>query len=273
MRNLILGNKGMIGSYLEEYLLSIDEEVMGIDIKYGNIDNDLRYWSSYQEELFENCDFVYFLAFDVGGANYLNSYQNKYHFIYSNINIMQNVFSLLEQYEKPFIFTSSQMSNMTESSYGILKLIGEKYTESIGGMIAKFWNVYGIQYGDPRKYYAVTDFIKNGLAGDIKLKTNGAERRQFLHALDASRAMVAMSKHYDDRKKYDVTSFEWTTILDLATMIGNKLNRTVVPSNKTDSLQRARLEEPNTDILSIWKPEIKLEDGIDELIEEYRKES
>ncbi len=272
MRNLILGNKGMIGSYLEEYLLSIDEEVTGIDIKMGNVDNDLRYYSSYQEDLFEKADFVYFLAFDVGGSKYLSSSQNDHHFIYSNTQIMYNVFSLLEQYNKPFIFTSSQMSNMTESSYGILKLVGEKYTESLNGMIAKFWNVYGIQHGDPEKFYAVTDFIKNGLVGDIKLRTDGKEQRQFLHALDASRAMVAMSKHYEYGKKYDVTSFEWTSILDLANMIGKKLNRTVVPSNKKDSLQRASLEQPSSDILSIWTPEINLEDGINELIEEYRKE-
>ena len=39
---------------------------------------------------------------------------------------MVNTFDLLAKYKKPFLFASSQMSNMGYSNYGILKLLGEK---------------------------------------------------------------------------------------------------------------------------------------------------
>ena len=58
---------------------------------------------------------------------------------------MNFTFDSLKKYNTPFIFASSQMSNMNDSSYGILKRIGEKYTKCLNGKIVKFWNVYGIQ--------------------------------------------------------------------------------------------------------------------------------
>ena len=42
---------------------------------------------------------------------------------------MTKTFELLKKYNKKFLFASSQMSNMSYSNYGILKLIGEKITK------------------------------------------------------------------------------------------------------------------------------------------------
>ena len=58
---------------------------------------------------------------------------------------MTQTFGLLEQYKKPFVFASSQMSQMSYSPYGVMKRMGELYTESLNGLIVKFWNVYGIE--------------------------------------------------------------------------------------------------------------------------------
>jgi hypothetical protein len=97
------------------------------------------------EEKIIEADFVHFLAFDIGGSMYMAKYQNTFDFISNNIKIMNNTFDLLKKYNKPFIFASSQMSNMSYSTYGTLKAIGEKYTEALGGIIVKFWNVYGYE--------------------------------------------------------------------------------------------------------------------------------
>jgi len=270
MNNLVLGGEGMIGKYLVKYLQEQNETVYSIDIKKEKQIHDLRYQSEFLQDMMFKADFVYFLAFDVGGSKYLSSKQNDISFIRNNFMIMDNVFNNLFYYNKPFIFTSSQMSNMLESTYGNLKLVGEKFTKALGGMIAKFWNVYGIQTYNPISNYAITDFIQNGLEGSISMRTNGKEKRQFLHARDASKAMVTMRDNYESGKSYDVTSFEWITINEVATMISNKLGCNLFSGEQIDSLQRARLEEPNQDILNIWKPEITLDKGLDELIEYYK---
>ena len=97
----------------------------------------------------KRADFVHFLAFDVGGSTYLAKYQNTFDFIHNNMKLMTNTFELLREYNKPFIFASSQMSNMSFSIYG-LKAMGERYARVLGGLTVKFWNVYGIEH-DPEK--------------------------------------------------------------------------------------------------------------------------
>ncbi len=54
---------------------------------------------------------------------------------------MNNTFDLIKNYNKPFIFASSQMAEMGYSSYGMLKSLGEKITHDLGGLVVKFWKV------------------------------------------------------------------------------------------------------------------------------------
>ena len=120
---LILGSRGQIGSSLEVYLKK-KYNVEGVDILNGK-NEDLRSNSNKIQSLIKNTDFVFFLAFDVGGSRYMDKYQNSYVFIMNNVQIMANTFSILKKNKKKFIFATSQMSNMLFSSYGILKKIGE----------------------------------------------------------------------------------------------------------------------------------------------------
>ena len=61
--------------------------------------------------------------------------------------MMANVFGHIADYKKPFVFASSQMSNMSYSPYGVMKRVGELYTKSLGGLIVHFleclWNRKG----------------------------------------------------------------------------------------------------------------------------------
>ena len=75
--------------------------------------------------------FVFFLAFDVGGSRYLKKYQHTFDFINNNTHLMAQAFDALNKYNKPFVFASSQMSNMSYSPYGVLKRVGELYTKSL----------------------------------------------------------------------------------------------------------------------------------------------
>ena len=45
-------------------------------------------------------------------------------FLDNNLSLMLNTFNYIKKYSIPFIFASTQMSNMNHSSYGTLKELG-----------------------------------------------------------------------------------------------------------------------------------------------------
>ena len=210
MKITILGSSGQIGAYLSEYLHEKGHEIIDFD-KEENYSHDMTIIpNQYLEDAIESADFVFFLAFDVGGSRYLKKYQHTFQFIDNNTRLMANAFGLLKKYNKRFIFASSQMSNMSYSPYGVLKNVGELYTKSLNGLIVKFWNVYGVE-NDREKSHVITDFIRNGFeTGVIDMLTDGQEEREFLYAEDCCEALEIIMKNYDDFTSEDnlhITSF------------------------------------------------------------------
>ena len=220
MKVTILGSGGQIGAYLTEYLRKKDYEVLEFDITNGEHQDMTHIPNTYLRNAIMNSDFVFFLAFDVGGSHYLKKYQHTFKFIDNNARMMANVFGLLEKYDKPFVFASSQMSNMSYSPYGVMKRVGELYTKSLGGLIVHFWNVYGIEK-DMEKAHVITDFIRKGFeTGVIDMMTDGTEERQFLYAEDCCKALKIIMKKYDEFKSDDslhITSFRNNSICLLYT--------------------------------------------------------
>ena len=181
---------------------------------------------------------------------------------------MDRTFDLLQKYYKPFIFASSQMSNMSYSTYGILKAIGEKYTESLGGLVVKFWNVYGYEK-DEEKSHVITDFIEMAKLGKIQMRTTGTEVRQFLYGDDCSKCLFTLSKFYkkiDRSRGLHITNFEWTSIEKIASIIKKEIECEVIPGIKEDNVQKDKRNEPSDYILNYWKPSTSLKEGIREVI-------
>ena len=124
MRVTILGSSGQIGAYLTEYLRGKGHEVTEFDKNY-NIDHDMTKIPNYQlRHAIKDSDFVFFLAFDVGGSRYLKKYQHTFKFIDNNARMLAGAFEHLAEHGKPFIFASSQMSSMSYSPYGVMKRVG-----------------------------------------------------------------------------------------------------------------------------------------------------
>lgn len=274
-RHLVLGSSGQIGGHLCEYLESINETVKRFDI-VDSLDFDLRIQNN---ELLNNAlsesDFVYFLAFDVGGARYLANNQDRASFIGNNMKIMSNTFDVILNHNKPFVFASSQMSYMSDSSYGSLKRLGEKMTLDLGGVVTRFWNVYGIE-NDLTKSHVITDLVRCGLrTGKIHVMTDGKEVRQFLYADDCSRCLYEVSKEYNkfSRNSLDVSSFAWTSVFEIAKIIANKLEISEITfGNFKDGLQTLDPINPDRHVLNFWEPKISLIDGISRIVEfEKRK--
>ena len=185
---------------------------------------------------------------------------------------MLYTFEALKNYRKPFIFASSQMSNMSYSPYGVSKALGEAYTRSLGGITVKFWNVYGPEH-DLEKSHVITDFILKAKHGEITMMTDGTEERQFLHAEDCSNALMILSQKYseiDRDQELHITNFEWNTILEVADIIKESIPCKITPATEKDTVQLNKRNEPDPYILNFWKPTISLKDGIGKIIEEMK---
>ncbi|NDE68231.1 NAD-dependent epimerase/dehydratase family protein, partial [bacterium] len=241
---LILGSGGQIGAALAEYVEKKGHEALRFDIVH-NLEHDLRiHNNTHLDSLMKQADYVFFLAFDVGGSRYLKKYQDTYDFISNNVKLMNTAFDMIKKHNKKFIFASSQMSNMGYSNYGLLKAVGEAYTRTLGGIVVKFWNVYGLET-DHEKAHVITDLIKKAeSSGIIDLLTDGTEERQFLHSDDCSECLVILAEKdakIPRDKELHVTTFEWTNILNVANIISKHFNNAPVkPAPAKDDVQKGK---------------------------------
>ena len=280
MKITILGSSGQIGSYLTDYLRKKDYEVFEFDIVNGEYQDMTHIPNAYLRNAIMGSDFVFFLSFDVGGSHYLKKYQHTFKFINNNARMMVNVFGLIEQYEKPFVFASSQMSSMSYSPYGVLKRVGELYTKSLNGLIVKFWNVYGIER-DMEKAHVITDFIHKGFkTGDINMMTDGREEREFLYAEDCCEALETIMGCYDQFSSTDelhITTGVSTSILEIAQniqslfkSIGKEIK--ISPSSSKDEVQKDARNIPDPYIRKWWTPKTTVVDGISKVFDEIKLE-
>jgi nucleoside-diphosphate-sugar epimerase len=280
MKITILGSSGQIGSYLSQYLRGKGHLVTDFD-KVETPNHDMTVIpNQYLENAIETADFVFFLAFDVGGSRYLKKYQHTFQFIDNNARLMANAFGILQKYNKRFIFASSQMSNMSYSPYGVLKNVGELYAKSLNGLIVKFWNVYGIE-NDHEKAHVITDFIRKGFeTGVIDMLTDGQEEREFLYAEDCCEALETIMENYSSFTTEDnlhITSFRSTKIVDIANIIIGqfnligKYNVKLQPSEEKDSVQMDKKNKPDTYLTKWWTPKTTIEQGILKVFKDMEK--
>ena len=278
---LILGSEGQIGGHLYDFFKHKKKyKILKFDIILGN-SFDLRKFNNKKlEKNIKESDFVFFLAFDVGGSTYLKKYQKTFNFLMNNLLIMTNVFRLLKKYKKKFIFASSQMSNMDFSPYGTLKRLGEDVTKSLNCLYVKFWNVYGIEK-EEEKSHVITDFVKMAIEKKkINMLTSGKESREFLYADDCSKGLYKIMNNFNffmkKKRELHLTTSEKIRIIKIARIVKKLLLKQgliikIKPSKKKDSLQNNINNSSNNFFLKYWKPETKIEEGIQKIINYYKK--
>ena len=279
MRVTILGSSGQIGAYLTEHLREKGHFVKEFDKNNGDHEDLTKIPNLQLRDAIMDADFVYVLAFDVGGSHYLKKYQHTFGFIDNNARMMANVFGYLSEFKKPFVFASSQMSNMSYSPYGVMKRVGELYTKSLNGLIVKFWNVFGIE-NDMEKAHVITDFIKKGFeTGTIDMMTDGTEEREFLYAEDCCEALEAIMENYSEFTSNDdlhITTGSSTDILGIARTIQSlfkEIGREVVvaPSESKDEVQKDARNVPDPYIKKWWQPKTSVTEGITKVFTEMKK--
>ncbi len=279
MKVTILGSSGQIGAYLTEYLRKKGHEVIEFDKNFDERHDMTVIPNIKLHGAIHQSDFVFFLAFDVGGSHYLKKYQHTFGFLDNNARMMVNAFEYIQKYKKPFVFASSQMSNMSYSPYGVMKRVGELYTRSLNGLIVKFWNVFGIET-DMEKAHVITDFIKKGFeTGTIDMMTDGTEEREFLYAEDCCEALEAVMENYSDFTSNDelhITTGDSTDILGIARTIQSLFKEigrevTVAPSESKDEVQKDARNVPDPYIKKWWQPKTSVTEGITKVFTEMKK--
>jgi len=263
MNNLVIGSSGFIGKSLCEYLRNKNEIVTEFDI-VRNKNEDAR------EVVFslEKFDRIYFLAWEVGGAKYLYAENAQFEQLDNNLQILINLMPQLKLSNKPFLFISSQLAEDVDTVYGVTKRLGEVWTKLLpNGFFIRQWNVYGPIEGISMRSHVISDFILQAITtGEIKMLTTGDEFRQFIHIDDVCSAYYTV---IDKKIKgtFDVTSFEWIKVIDVAKIISEITGAKVIPGKIIGST-------PNTPIkgkIPDWKPTISMYDGLNEMVEKIEK--
>jgi nucleoside-diphosphate-sugar epimerase len=257
--NIILGGAGLIGRALKAELERAGESTVVLDLKHGF---DLR---ERDPDEYPPGTYYWFLAWDVGGAKYIMNPARQIGILRNNLRLCERVFSCLACRDAPFTFVSTQMAGYP-NAYGASKNVGEVWARSLShGRIARLWNVYGAEPVGERTHL-VSDLIWQGARGLIRLQTSGRERRQFIHACDAARALIV---HRDNGlTQVDITSGVWVPVLEIARRVAGAMGARLdtAPEDGYESL----IEPSNP--LPGWHPEISLQDGIARIIEQMRAE-
>jgi nucleoside-diphosphate-sugar epimerase len=251
--NLVLGSEGFVGKPLCRYLENLGEKVIRFDIKRG-VEEDGRTATLKLDDV----DRVYFLAWDVGGAKYLYREETQLHQLDWNMRLLLNLMPQLRAKEKAFLFVSSQLAEEYDTVYGVTKRLGEVWAHLLKGVRVRLWNVYGSIEEQSERSHVISDFLWQAInTGEIRMLTTGSERRQFIHIDDVCTAIhYAVSAGLQD--VFDITSFEWVRVMDVAKIIAEFTNAKVIPGDLIGNtpMTPIRGKIPN------WLPKVSLREGL-----------
>lgn len=258
MRELVLGGEGLIGSTLTAALRARNHHVVSLDLKSGH---DLR--KSFDLAPFEECDRVWFLAWDTGGAKFLEAEDRQHEQYRNNCELSLRIFDALARTKKPFLFSTSQLAGLP-NAYGTTKLMAWHWAAHLGGKVARLWNVYGWEHPDARSH-VVTDLVLSGLRGQVKCMTTGEERRLFLYKSDC---VAALLKLFDSQlQTAEIAGPKWLKIREVAEEVARQLKVDV----EMGQARGSEVPIDPTELLPDWQPEVSLADGLSRVITDARE--
>ena len=254
----MLGGDGLIGLALGAALRAKGRTVTSLDLQSGV---DLR--KPFDIAPFEKCDRVWFLAWDTGGAKYLEAWNQQHEQYKNNCEISLRVFDALARTGKPFLFATSQLAGLP-NAYGTTKLVAWHWTLNLGGKVARLWNVYGWER-PTIKSHVITDLVLSGLKGRVRCMTDGLEQRRFLYKSDCIAALMQL---FDGpQQSAEIAAPEWVTIRSVGVEIARQLR---VETEFGDAKGSECLVDPK-ELLSDWRPRVSLSGGIAQVISDAKR--
>jgi len=305
---IVLGAGGFIGNHLVNRLKKEGYYVKGVDIKHpefspSNADEfiigDLRDLNVVHAVISVECDEVYQLAGEVGGAGYLFTGEHDAEVMHNSAQINLNVAQVAYEKKVKALFYSSSACiypeenqlqpdspNCEESSaypanpdseYGWEKLFSERlylsYKRNYGlnVKIARFHNIYGPEStwngGREKAPAAICRKVAQAKQNEaIEIWGDGLQTRSFLYIDDCLDAVLKLMRS-NFTGPYNIGSEEMISMLDftkLVLKISNK-NNTI---QTIDGPQGVRGRCSHNALISRdiqWQPNYNLQQGISKL--------
>lgn len=257
------------------------------------------------EKAFRNVDICIHLAAKIGGIGYFHKYpatilseNNK---MYSSVfeaavknNIKRMVYvssSMVFESTTQFPSKEDDIKNIPVpiSAYGFSKLVGEWYCHSFWDeyklpfSICRPFNAYGINEfpGHEIGYaHVIPDLVKKILIGQypLQLLGDGQQTRCFTHVSDVANGIItiAMSSKAEN-EDFNVANPEEIKIVELAEKIWTICNRKEsfqIEYTRGFKYDIKRRVPDTTKIQTLlgWKPQVKFEDGLKEVVTWLKKE-
>ena len=257
IRELVLGGDGLIGSTLAEELSRRGHLVKSLDLRSGC---DLR---QVDDQPFRECDRVWFLAWDTGGARYIEAADRQHEQYKHNCELSVRVFDALSRSRTPFLFVSSQLAGLP-TAYGTTKQMAASWTLQLGGKVARLWNTYGWELPDVRSH-VITDLVLSGLTlGRVRCMTDGLERRRFIYKTDCAEALIRLFE--GPTQTAEIAGPEWVTIRQVGEEVARQFGVEFEAGSKTGS---EVMIDPGV-LLPDWQPRVSLREGIGRVIADAR---
>lgn len=305
---MVCGAGGFIGSHLVKRLKKQGHYVIGADLKHSEFSSstadefhigDLRDLSFVEKIIPENCDELYQLAADMGGAGYIFTGEHDADVMHNSAQINLNIAktSVAKQVKKLFYSSSAciypeynQLDPLNpkcdedsaypaepDSEYGWEKLFSErlyfsfKRNYNLNVKVARFHNIYGEESawknGKEKAPAALCRKVAEAKnTGKVEIWGDGLQTRSFLYIEDCLDA-VELLMNSDFSGPYNIGSEEMISIRDFAFMIANIANQSIEVAF-IDGPQGVRGR--SSDNLKIatdlkWKPKFDLEKGMQRL--------
>lgn len=300
---LILGSRGLAGSAIKQQLkkdgfTNLLTPVRP-DLDLLNQQQALSYFAKNKPEL------VFLAAAKVGGILANNTYRAD--FIFENLAIQNNVFEAAFKNDvKKLLFLGSSCIypkncpqpmkeehlltsplEETNEPYAIAKIAGLKTAESFRKQYGKNYisvmptNLYGLNDNfDLNNSHVIPGLIARLQKHIDEGKSNfevwgtGKPRREFLYVDDMARACIHVMNYEGTTPDWmNIGTGEDISIRDLAMMIANKMEYKGEISFNTsypDGTMKKLLDITKIKKLG-WKPEITLDQGLNQVIEHYRR--
>ncbi|MGE3823131.1 MAG: NAD-dependent epimerase/dehydratase family protein [Bacteroidia bacterium] len=302
---IVLGAGGFIGSHLVKRLKREGFWVRGVDLKepeYSKseadefIIGDLRDINVVRNAIPENCDELYQLAADMGGAGYIFTGEHDADVMHNSAQININVAKVATEKKVKALFYSSSACiypehNQTDpdnpncaensaypaqpdSEYGWEKLFSERLYLSykrnyrLNVKIARYHNIYGPEgawnNGKEKAPAALCRKISEAADnGTIEIWGDGKQTRSFLFIDDCLEATTRLLRS-DKTGPYNIGSEEMISINDFAKLIMQLTDKNVSIKNiKGPEGVRGRCSDNSLISRDLnWEPDFNLNQGI-----------
>lgn len=278
MRVLVTGSKGFIGKYLVDSLLDQEFDVLPYDISDGN---DICDWELLKS--IKNIDCIIHLASKVFVPE---SYSNPRDFFNLNVVGTLNCLEYCRLFNSKLIYVSSYLYGepvylpidekhpiIAFNPYSASKIESENlchyYFEffKTKSIIIRPFNVYGTGQS---KEFLIPSIIEQAKNGNIKLK-DGSPKRDFVYVNDLISALIkAVKNDKIEHETFNIASGSSFSVDEVVQMIlqimecKSKVHYENVARNNEVSETLGNVSKAYK--LLNWQPEVKLYDGLKDII-------